>query len=568
MRNTFTGLRKRLAGTMLVLSAGIAPALAQDDVQQETAAESAGQTLDIPVIQETFFNQDVPDEVIIDRMKCLEKEIKLTYNPKVKGFIDYFTIRNRRYLSVMEMRRNVYFPIFEEYLKKHNMPDELKYLSIVESGLNPKAKSWAGAAGLWQFMPSTGKIYNLHQDAYLDERLDPYEATEAACKYLKQLYNIFHDWELALASYNCGPGNVRRAIRKSGYKESFWEIYNNLPQETRGYVPQFVAITYVMNHLGDYQFKKDSIEYAMAFDTVIINKSLSLEKLASNLNICKEDLIKLNPGLKKEVVPGYLNYALRVPSDVMGAFEANRVAILDSSMFTESEMIAAAEPDDAPASKSVVKTQKVYHKVKKGEVLSKIAGKYNVTVADVKKWNKLKGNTVKVGQQLVIQKKVKTRVMDTEAVVARKTPEKVQKTEDVKSADSGNTSKEAVVVKKESEEREKPTIVQTKTYTVKSGDNLMRIAEKYDVSVSDLKKWNSMKGSSIKAGQKLKIRLDRSESAAYAQADRDQKVYYVQPGDTLWSISKKHNGISVEEIKKKNNLKDENLKVGMKLIIG
>jgi membrane-bound lytic murein transglycosylase D len=553
---------------MLVLTAGIFPAYAQDDVQQESAAQIS----EMPAVQEIYYNPEVPDEVITDRMKCIENEIKLTNNAKTRSFIDYFTIKNRRYLSVMEMRRNIYFPIFEEYLKKHNMPEELKYLSIVESGLNPKAKSWAGAAGLWQFMPSTGKIYNLHQDAYLDERLDPYEATEAACKYLRQLYNIFHDWELALASYNCGPGNVRRAIRKSGYKENFWEIYNYLPQETRGYVPQFVAITYVMNYYNEYQFKRDSVEYAMAFDTILINRPISIEKLANNLNICKDDLLKLNPGLKKEVIPAYLNYVLRVPSDAISTFHANRLAILDSSLYQESEMIAAVE-EEAPSTRSVARTQKIYHKVRKGEVLGKIAGKYNVSVSDIKKWNRLKGNTVKVGQQLVIQKKSKVKVTESEPRVVQKTPKKTQPEKEVKetadakdeSTDSDNETASA----EEKQEKEKvsaPSRV-ARTHTVKSGDNLMRIAEKYDVSVADIKKWNSLKGSSIKAGQKLKIYREKSE-AVYAQASREQKVYYVQPGDTLWSISRKHNGVSVEEIKKKNNLKSENLKVGMKLIIG
>jgi len=187
-------------------------------------------------------------DLVEDRLSCMEKAIPLNYNSRVYAFVNYFAIKDREYTRMVIKRATYYFPMFEKYLKKYGLPDELKYLSIIESGLNPNAVSRVGAVGLWQFMPYTGRSYKLHQDWYLDERRDPIKATEAAFKYMKQLYKMFGDWELVMAAYNSGPGNVRKAIRRSGYKKKFWEIYRYLPRETRSYVPQWVAIYYVMNY--------------------------------------------------------------------------------------------------------------------------------------------------------------------------------------------------------------------------------------------------------------------------------------------------------------------------------
>jgi len=529
-------LKFALAGVFFAMSALLSPLKAQDStkVQDMEDLEPVDEVVDgmetLP-IDPSFFS-DLPDAVIIDRLKCLEGDgaIKFSYNPKIKGFIDYFTIKNRRYLEVMERRKNLYFPIFEACLKKYNMPEQLKYLSIVESGLNPTAVSHAGAAGLWQFMPSTGKIYKLHQDFYMDERLDPYMATEAACKYLKQLYNMFHDWELALASYNCGPGNVRRAIRRSGYKETFWGIYRHLPAETRSYVPQFIAVAYVMNYLDEYQIDRDSIQYPMAFDTVYFSETVDLGKLSSALNICKEDLKTLNPGLKQEIVPAYLNYALRIPADVVPLFNENRVAIADSCKIPETEVVAFVEKY-----KSVRHT----YTVRRGDYLGKIADRYNVSISSLRKWNGIRGSRIAIGQRLVIYKQEKVRIQ-------------------VKP-----TSSDIEVVKIAKPKIDKDA--ETTKHTVQRGENLNGIAAQYGVSVSQLKDWNNLSGSLIKVGQSLQIKASDKDGLVNKITPR---VYYVQPGDTLWSISKKYNGISVEDIKKRNNLKSETIKPGMKLVIG
>jgi membrane-bound lytic murein transglycosylase D len=409
----------------------------------------------------------VPDELIADRLSCLENTIKLTYNKQIRGFVDYFTVKNRHYALVMERRKNIYFPIFEEYLKKHNMPDELKYLSIVESGLNPRAISRAGAAGLWQFMPSTGKIYHLHQDQFIDERLDPYKATEAACKYLQELYNIFGDWQLALASYNCGPGNVRSAIRRSGYKDSFWEVYNYLPKETRSYVPQFVAVVYAMNHLKDHNIVADSLEYPIPFDTITLKQYVNLDVLCAQLDLSKEDFIRLNPALKRNVLPEHVNYALRIPSDKLQVLALNRDAILDSC-----KTPAVEAPNislNVPVSYSGSYSGKTIHVVRRGEVLGGIANRNNVSVSNLRKWNNIRGNNIRSGQRLVI-------------------------------------------------------------YRNGSGPR-------------------------------------NSSDDQVASKGGKSKIYYVQAGDTLWTISRKYNGISVEKIKKLNKLKGNDIKPGMKLVL-
>jgi membrane-bound lytic murein transglycosylase D len=466
------GVLAALAVCLQLFSASFA--FSQTQAQEDSLIRMEENIIDNPVLETPELTDsrpthipDVPDDLIADRLSCLEKEIKLTYNKKIRGFVDYFTVKNRNYVMIMERRRNVYFPIFEEALKRNNMPDELKYLSIVESGLNPRAYSRAGAAGLWQFMPPTGRMYGLHQDQFIDERMDPYESTEAACKYLRELYNIFNDWELALASYNCGPGNVRRAIRKSGYKDGFWEIYNYLPAETRGYVPQFVAVVYAMNHLQDHNIYADSLEYPIAFDTVRFNQYMNLDALCTNLNLSKEDFQKLNPALKKNIVPDNLNYAIRIPSDKIEMLTLNRASIMDScKMKAEEITIAMKAPDNISAGQ-----KKIIYVVKRGDVLGKIADRNHVSLTNLKRWNNIKGNTIRSGQRLVIYK-------------------------------NGGAS---------------------------------------SVTTKNL--------------------------AHASTAKTMPHVHYVQPGDTLWTISRKYNGISVEKIKKLNHLKGNEIKPGMKLVL-
>ena len=437
---------------------------------------------------------EVSEELIADRLTCIQKDIKLTYNPKIHSFIDYFVRRNREYSKMALRRKALYFPIFEEALKRHGMPDELKYLAIVESGLKPTAKSSAAAVGLWQFIPSTGKMYKLNVDPFIDDRMDPYMATEAACKYLKWLYNITGDWQLALASYNCGPGMVKKAIRNSGGKKDFWEIYNYLPQETRSYVPQFIAITYMMEFSPEHNLFPEYTEHPMTYDTAYVNGYLNLEILSKQLNICTEDIIKLNPHVKKNIIPAHIsNFKLRIPIDAMPRFLANRKAILDSARqkktFSDNYEVLVTKIDreevvETSVAGSKYVTVKKYHKVRKGENLGNIADKYNVSLAQIKKWNRIKGTNIKIGQKLTINTTVKQKI--------------------------------------------KPS-------KVSSASSIASVKKKTSDSVASKK---------------------------------SAKYYKVQPGDTLWIISKKNGGIPVDQIKKLNKLKDNNIKPGQKLIIG
>src|SRR5690606_37368712 len=274
------------------------------------------------------FSELIPnesDEVIQDRLSCIKSEIPLTFNPYVRSYVDYFTIRNRKYTRRMLERENVYFPLFEQYLKQYNMPTELKYLAVVESALNPKAKSYVGALGLWQFMPATAGDFKLVQNHFYDERMDPEKSTEAACKFLRQLHRMFGDWELALAAYNCGPGNVRKAIRRSGGKTTFWEIFPYLPKETRGYVPSFTAVMYAMNYAAAPRISSDSLQYAIATETVLVNQGIDPARLSAELNMDPEEVKTPNPALNLDYIPETVqNFAIKVPAEKRPIIAMNR----------------------------------------------------------------------------------------------------------------------------------------------------------------------------------------------------------------------------------------------------
>jgi membrane-bound lytic murein transglycosylase D len=449
------------------------------------------------------------DETIKDRLSCIKSSIPLEYNSYVRGFIDYFTIRNRKYTRRMLERENLYFPLFEKYLAQYNMPPELKYLAVVESALNPKAKSVVGALGLWQFMPATGKDFRLVQNAYYDERMDPEKSTEAACKFLRSLHRMFGDWELALAAYNCGPGNVRKAITRSGGQRGFWAIFPYLPKETRGYVPSFTAVMYAMNYAEAHKITTDSLQYAVTTDTVLINQSLDLAKFSSELNVSFEDLKNLNPAIKKNHLPETVrNFAIKVPAEKRLVIAQNRSSILTNSRYAapepvikeESVMVAKAEPVFLKDSASKNLTPEPYI-VKRGEYLAKIAKDQNVSLADLKSWNNLKSNSVFVNQKLILYKPAAVTDSTSTALASAETK------------DSEVTPAETPVIK---------TSHVKKAYTKSSHKTMPK--------------------------EKLII-------------------HSVQAGDTLWNISRKYNGISVEEIKKRNKLKSNELKPGQKLVI-
>ena len=417
--------------------------------------------------------------LLSDRMQCIQSGIPLRYNDRIHAFINYFTVKDREYTRMVMRRKNLYFPLFEKYLAKYGLPQELKYLSIIESGLNPRAVSRARAVGLWQFMPGTGHYYGLNSNWYVDDRMDPEKSTDAACRYLRDLHRMFKDWELALAAYNTGPGNVRRAIRKSGYKHSFWEIYSHLPRETRSYVPQFEAIIYTMNYLDEHNFLDEGQEMLVAHDTVQLKKFLHFETFANLTGTCVEDLQKLNPSIQHNAVPENSKYfVINVPKDAKFHLELSRLAILDSASRTgrkELEALARA------TSGSTYGRDRIVYKVRNGDVLGSIAMRHGVRLTDLKKWNNLRSNTIHVGQRLNIYNKSS----DRSTLVASSN----------RSSSSSATASSAPI-----------SIPGSKTYTVQDGDTLWDISRKFQgLTIDKIKSLNNLNNNKIQPGQKLII---------------------------------------------------------------
>ena len=416
------------------------------------------------------FAPDFSFFVIETRFQSIESDMGLTYNQKICAFVNYFTVRNRDYTRKVLNRETAYFGLFEKALRNAEMPTDLKYLTVVESGINPIALSPVGARGLWQFMPSTGRSYGLKINDYVDERLDPIKSTKAACAYLKDLYVMFNDWELALAAYNCGPGNVRKAIRRSGYKKTFWQIYRYLPRETRSYVPQFLAINYVMRYAGEHNLEGDYYDFYDLTDTITLKGYTNLDTLAAQLDICRDDISRLNPELLKNVVPKFLpNYKLILPKYSAEVFEKNTNEIVQRSAKKTIEVDNYQVRKKKKPSSTYGKERIVY-RVKKGDVLGTIASRYRVRNADLRKWNKM-GNSsiIKIGQRLYIYK------------------------------DPSYFSKSNTTTQRRS-------IPSSNVHFVRSGESLWSISRMYKgLTVERLKSVNNLTRNTLNIGQKLKL---------------------------------------------------------------
>ena len=415
-----------------------------------------------------FAEGEVPvydDSVYMKRLQTLayETTVPLTFNAHVKSFIDLYANRRRQQTSRMLGLSYVYFPMFEEYLTRYNLPLELKYLAMVESALNPTAGSSAGAKGLWQFMRGTGAEYGLRVSSLVDDRFDPEKETEAACQYLKSLYARYEDWFLVLAAYNSGPGTVNKAIIRAGVK-NYWAIWPYLPAETRGYVPAFIAVTYVMNYAAEHNL------YPM-------NPGLGFDQINECLGVPMNDLVFFNPQYTKRVIPGTKEYpySLRMPTKY-----ALRFTQLEDSIYSYANR--SQKVQEVIVEKVEAVSDNFVHVVKKGESLGSIARKYHVTVAKLKKWNHLKRDTLHVGQRLTIYRSggPVTQV-----------------------SQSTNTSS---VSKSSGTKSTKSKATTTKTHTVKKGETLSSISRKYGCTVNDLKKWNGLKSNTVRVGQKLKIK--------------------------------------------------------------
>lgn len=424
------------------------------------------------------------DTVFINRLNRIPSSIKLTYNSHVRNIIEFYIDKITEKTSLMIGLSEYYFPIFESILDQHNAPIELKYLAVIESALNPNAVSRAGATGLWQFMYATGKSYDLRVNTIIDDRKDPIKSSVAAAKYLSDLNKIYNDWELALAAYNCGPGNVNRAMRRSG-KRNFWDIYNFLPRETRGYIPAYIAATYVMNYYKDHGITPVKLSKPIATDTVMLSKNIDLEVVSIVLGVSLEEIKDLNPQYKQNQIPGSSGeYSLKLAIN-----DINRFAALEDSISR-----TGLNDNDEPALFEY-REENIVHKVRSGETWTSIARKHGVKINDIKKWNKV-GKYPLIGQTLNIKKQVKVEIKEGE----QNSPFKDELATAVDNPGNVTTPQTKPI------EENKPKRV---TYRVKRGDSLYKIARNYGVTVDHLRRVNNFKAKNpvIKPGQIIIIRV-------------------------------------------------------------
>lgn len=410
---------------------------------------------------------DLPTDTLKNRLARLDAKtpFNIAYNPSLESVIKRYLKRHKPTMEKLMGVSEFYFPLFEENLDKHNIPLEIKYLAIVESALRPKAKSRVGATGLWQFMFTTGKMYGLDVNSYVDERMDPIMATQAACEYLSKLYEMFGDWDLALASYNSGPGNVSKAIRRSGGYTNYWNIRENLPRETAGYVPAFLATMYLFEYAEEhgYQPQNPPVSY-FASDTIRVKKTITLEQVSRLTGETLETLQFLNPSYKLDVIPVVKDkdYYLRLPIESVGKFVQNEDAIY---AFAKAEL----DKREKPLPKLTTSDAQVRYRVRSGDYLGKIANKYGVKVSQIKRWNNMRSNNLKIGQRLTIYPR---KPVDTQ--VSKKEQQAIP---------AGST-----------------------TYTVQEGDSLWKIASKFPgVSVENIRLWNDIRGNNLKPGMTLVV---------------------------------------------------------------
>ena len=399
--------------------------------------------------QKIILKADKPLNIFDERLRILDENspMDLAYNEKVHPFIESYIGRNKALISRMQGLKNLYFPLFEQQLDKYNLPLELKYLAIVESAMNPKAKSHSGATGLWQFMYLTGKQYGLNVTSYMDERQDPIKATEAACVYFEKLYDTFGDWNLVLAAYNGGPGYLQKKINTVGSSD-FWVLHPYLRRETRNYIPTFIAVNYAMNYVKEHGIIPQTTEIEVGkTDTLTLKKQVDVKVLSEIICVNKETILYLNPAYKKDIFP---NESVVV----LPEFAANDFRFNEETNYTFIEAVDNKE--------ILIDEERIVYRVNKGDYLGRIAKDHNVHVFELKEWNNLKTTNLDIGDKLVIYVKNN-----------QKTQEKLQK-----------------ITKNE--------------YIVQKGDTLWGIAKKHDgLSVWKIKSLNNLESDNLKPGTKI-----------------------------------------------------------------
>jgi len=439
------------------------------------------------------------DSVYKERLAQLPMVIDMSYNKIVRNYINLYTHKRRDLVEKMLGLSDYYFPIIEQILDAKQMPLELKYLPVIESALNPNAVSRVGATGMWQFMYYTGKMYKLEVNSFVDDRRDPIKATYAAVEFLQDLYDIYEDWILVIAAYNCGPGNVNKAIRRSGGKRDYWEIYYKLPKETRGYVPAFIAATYIMNYYEEHNLQPEKCDLPILCDTVVTKNRIHLEQISKIMDIPLEELRSLNPQYRRDIVPGKgVSYALRFPFEQTTRFIDLQDSIVgyNDSIYFNAEALSKTPVYTSyvpgPPTKNHVKLNYV---IKSGDNLGFIAEWYGVSVSNLKYWNNIRGSSIRAGKKL--------------SVYVHKS--KVSKYENINTMTFAQ--KQASIGKQVSEKKVEPIVPlkagEYEFYTVKRGDTLWEIAKLFpDVTDSEIMQWNGISNASkISVGQKLKIKI-------------------------------------------------------------
>ena len=442
-----------------------------------------------------------------------------------------YTVRKPKQVAVMLGLGNYYFPMFEEALAKYDLPMELKYLPIIESALNPGANSVASAVGLWQFMYSTGKMYKLEISTFVDERRDPLKATDAAARYLRDLYNIYQDWHLVIAAYNCGPGNVNKAIKRSGDAKDYWKIYYRLPKETRGYVPAFIAANYVMNFYQSHNILPKSPDFPIITDTLMVNDYLHFNQISEIIGIPVEQIRSLNPQYRRDIIPASKDksYSLVLPQDQISAYLENEAIIHDhrrTEFFPNNQIINPQNNFASHGPGDIKGRDKVIYTVKSGDNLGLIAAWFRVRSSDLKYWNNIHKNFIKAGQKLAVY-----------------VPE-------------GHGEHYSKLNKKSFSEKQKSL---NEKPTVSSTQNLASAAKKQSTETKSAEKattQSTVKSSSVEKNNEQTV-------------EKGEFVYYkVRKGDNFWSIAKKFPGVSNDDIMKLNNITQANsLRVGQVLKI-
>lgn len=541
-------------------------------------------TKDIQTINtDVTVDEELPTDLLKQRLQAMngKSPFNIEYNQGLENIIKSFLKNRKKSFSRLMSLSEYYFPIFEDAFAKQNVPLEIKYLAVVESALNPKAVSKMGATGLWQFMYGTGKQYALKIDSYIDERSDPLRATAAASEYMTKMFSIFGDWELVLASYNSGPGNVTKAIRRSGGKTKYWDIRSHLPKETQGYVPAFLATMYLFEYHKEHGINPQrAVVKNFETDTVQIKSQMSFKQIADLLDMPQSQIQLLNPSYKLNVVPFYQGeeHYLRLPKDKIATFVSNEDKIYAYVAYQSQNKTIPVQlaMRTVPRAKYIAKAKEKeespkeiqFYKVRKGDNLGAIAEKYNVSIVDLKKWNNLKSNSVAFGRNLKIKSEI-------EAVV--KNPKEAKATLAI-----DKKSEEAIA---SADDKDKNN-AQPQEYVVAAGDNLGSIAKKFGTTIAELKELNSLTSNNIGLGKTLVISkavpeivdenavttaiasnnsIDSFKKKATSKALGED--YYVKKGDSLYSISKKYPGVTISDIKKWNNIKDGDIKPGMKLKI-